>query len=414
MSEPKRIAVIGAGPIGLEAALHGSHLGHDVAVFERETVGANVLRWGFVKFFSPWEMNHSELGASELPTGGAAPVTGYEYVERYLRPLSESPRLVGRVHRETEVLSVGRDTLGKPDRIGGNRDEFPFRLLVADSAGERVHLADVVMDCSGTFGHPNWMGNGGIPALGERRLRNRIGYELEDIAGAQRERYTGRRILIVGDGYSAVTALDALRSIDFESVNWVVRKNRDRPHTVIEHDPLPERSRLSKLANRLAAGEDPRIRYRPGTVVEHVTDNRDGFTVGLRRATISESVEVDRILALVGYSPDNSIHRELQIHECFATEGPIKLATTLLASESRDCLSQQSEGAETLITPEPNFFILGAKSYGRNSSFLIRLGIQQIREVYTLISSRSAGRDDTSPRSGADRPPPGTRRRQPD
>ncbi len=414
MSEPKRIAVIGAGPIGLEAALCGSHLGHDVAVFERGTVGANVLRWGFVNFFSPWEMNHSELGASQLPAVGAAPLTGNEYVERYLRPLAESPRLAGRVHQQTEVLSVGRDTLGKPDRIGGNRDEFPFRLLVADSAGERVHLADVVMDCSGTFGHPNWMGNGGIPALGERRLRNRIGYELEDIAGTQRERYDRRRILIVGDGYSAVTALDALRSIDFESVNWVARKDRDRPHTVIEDDPLPERSRLSRLANRLAAGEDPRIRYRPGTVVERVTETGDGFTVGLRKATTSENIEVDRILALVGYSPDNSIYRELQIHECFATEGPMKLAATLLASGSQDCLSQRSAGAETLITPEPNFFILGAKSFGRNSSFLIRLGIEQIREVYSLISSRPAGHGDTSPRPGEDRLPQGIRRRQPD
>ncbi len=379
--------MIGAGPIGLEAALHGSHLGHDVEVFERGTVGANVLRWGFVTLFSPWEMNHSELGARELPSGGAPPLTGFEYVERYLRPLSESSRLAGRIHQETEVLSVGRDTLGKPDRVGGARDEFPFRLLVACDAGERVHPADVVIDCSGTFGHPNWMGNGGIPALGERGLRNRIRYELEDIAGAQRDLYTGRRILIVGDGYSAVTALDALRSIDVESVDWVARRDRVRPHTVIGNDPLPERARLSRLANRLATGDDPRICYRPGTVVERLTETPGGLTVGLSRAGVSDEIEVDRILALVGYSPDNSIYRELQIHECFATEGPMKLAATLLASESSDCLSQVSAGPETLINPEPNFFILGAKSYGRNSSFLIRLGIEQVREVYSLISS---------------------------
>ncbi len=396
MSDPKRIAVIGAGPIGLEAALYGSHLGHDVEVFERGTVGANILRWGFVKLFSPWEINHSELGAGEIKVGIAAPVTGYEYVERYLRPLAESPRLAGRIHEDAEILFVGRDTLGKPDRIGGARDEFPFRLLVTGSAGERIHRADAVIDCSGTFGHSNWMGNGGIPALGERQLRNRIRYELEDIAGAHRAFYSGRRILIVGDGYSAVTALDALRSIDVRSVTWAVRKDRDAPHIVIEDDPLPERARLSRLANRLAAGEDPRIRYRPGTSVEQVTERPGGFTVRLRRAELSDDVEVDRILALVGYSPDNSIYGELQIHECFATGGPMKLAATLLASGSADCLAQESHGPETLLNPEPNFFILGAKSYGRKSSFLIRLGIRQVREVYSLISCPPGGHDDTN------------------
>ena len=31
---PKRIAIIGADPIGLEAALYGARLGHDVHVYD--------------------------------------------------------------------------------------------------------------------------------------------------------------------------------------------------------------------------------------------------------------------------------------------------------------------------------------------------------------------------------------------
>ena len=100
-------------------------------------------------------------------------------------------------------------------------------------------------------------------------------------------------------------------------------------------------------------------------------------------------MRVDRVLALVGYSPDNSIYRELQVHECYASLGPMKLATTLLGQGSADCLAQTSGGAEALRNPEPNFYLLGAKSYGRNSQFLIRLGLQQVREVLTLIGSRS-------------------------
>jgi len=66
----------------------------------------------------------------------------------------------------------------------------------------------------------------------------------------------------------------------------------------------------------------------------------------------------------------------------------MKLAASLLAGSSADCLDQASAGAETLVTPEPGFFILGAKSYGRNSQFLIRLGLAQVREAFTLIEQR--------------------------
>jgi hypothetical protein len=90
-------------------------------------------------------------------------------------------------------------------------------------------------------------------------------------------------------------------------------------------------------------------------------------------------------LAHVGYQPDNSIYRELQIHECYASFGPIKLAATLLTGDATDCLAGASAGPETLRNPEPDFFVLGAKSYGKHSNFLIRTGLGQVRDVFALI-----------------------------
>ena len=57
----------------------------------------------------------------------------------------------------------------------------------------------------------------------------------------------------------------------------------------------------------------------------------------------------------------------------------MKLAATLLAAAggSGDCLKQAAPGAATLRNPEPRFYILGMKSYGRNSSFLMRVGYEQ-------------------------------------
>ena len=55
------VAVIGAGPIGLEAALYARELGRPVRVYERGLVADNVSRWGRVTLFSPWSMNRSPL-----------------------------------------------------------------------------------------------------------------------------------------------------------------------------------------------------------------------------------------------------------------------------------------------------------------------------------------------------------------
>ena len=98
-----------------------------------------------------------------------------------------------------------------------------------------------------------------------------------------------------------------------------------------------------------------------------------------------EHVTVDRILSLTGSVGDARMYRQLQVHECWATEGPMRLASALLASSSADCLTQESHGADTLKNPEPDFYILGSKSYGRNTTFLMRVGWEQVDEVFSLL-----------------------------
>ena len=58
---PKRIAVIGAGPIGLEAALYAARAGFVVDVFERGRVAEHMLQWGHVRLFSPFGLICSRL-----------------------------------------------------------------------------------------------------------------------------------------------------------------------------------------------------------------------------------------------------------------------------------------------------------------------------------------------------------------
>jgi hypothetical protein len=66
----------------------------------------------------------------------------------------------------------------------------------------------------------------------------------------------------------------------------------------------------------------------------------------------------------------------------------MKMATTLLQDATQDCLAQQTGGPENLLNPEPDFYILGSKSYGRNPHFLFSQGLDQVRQLFTIIGER--------------------------
>lgn len=398
----KRIATIGAGPIGLEAALYAAKSGFDVAVFEKGEIGANIKRWGHVTLFTPWELNHSQRGVTAVsandPTWHAphpsALQTGSEYVERYLLPLSRTPELTGRIHTHSDVLFISRQGALKGDLIGKPaRQDHPFRILFrSKDSRERVHLADIVIDASGVYGTHNWLGEGGIPAPGEISLQDRIFYHIPDFNNGERAHFAGKRTLLVGSGYSAATVVADFASLIREEPStqliWAVRKDSSAPIPVIENDPLHGRKNLTQLANALAAFGSSGITMRSGTTVEAIsTRAKEVLAVTLGSAGKTDVVEVDNVIAMVGYGPDNSVYRELQVHECYASRGPMNLSAALLgASASADCLDQKSLGADTLKNPEPNFFIIGNKSYGRNPTFLINVGLNQIEEVFSLIT----------------------------
>ncbi len=412
---PASIVILGAGPIGLEAALYARFLGYDVELLEQADVAHHVLRWGHVRMFTPFGMNCSPLGRAALqaqdshyqPPAEDQLISGREWAERYLIPLSQTDLLADSLRTGRRVVTVGRRGSLK-SRLGADRDEQPLRVLSCDGAGREYETnADIVIDTTGVFGQPNWMGPGGTPALGERQARDGIAYGLPDVLGEERGRYAGRHVLVVGHGYSAATTLVALAALaDQEAqagqpkatrVTWLTRpglgEHRGQPIERISDDRLASRDELAAAANRLAAEPPPGWEYRPETTVESVRriDGDGGqetweVTLGGLHAG---SCRFDRIVANVGYRPDLEIIRELQVHLCYASEGPMKLAARLLGEASIDCLAAPAPEADLLCNPEPNFYVLGSKSYGRNSQFLFANGLEQIRTLFALIGDRA-------------------------
>ena len=68
----------------------------------------------------------------------------------------------------------------------------------------------------------------------------------------------------------------------------------------------------------------------------------------------------------------------------------MNLAAALPVQAGAHCMAAGSHGAETLRNPEPGFFILGATSYGRNSRFLLRIGWQQVDDVFESLIEQGA------------------------
>lgn len=407
---PAKIAVLGAGPIGLEAALYARYLGYEVVLIDRVGPAANVLAWGHVRMFSPFGMNCSPLGLAAIETQDAAYrapaedalLTGREWTEQYLLPLSQTDLLDGCLRMGETIVAIGKEEVFKGDIPGDEeRGDWPFRILLRSATGEeRLEEADAVIDATGTFGNPNWLGHGGIPALGETLLRRQgqIESSLPDILGRDRDRYVGKRTLLVGGGYSAATSAVALGELIKQepgtSVLWITRKPSVQgvgPMNRISADRLPAREQLAIAANELAGGDQPQFEHRAPLTVASLHPGANGrvqvnFLDGEGRPAGGE--EFDNIIASVGYRPDSSLYQELQVHQCYASEGPMKLAAGMLGNKSADCLNQAAFGVQTLINPEPNFYILGAKSYGRSSQFLYATGLAQIRDIFSLIGDR--------------------------
>jgi hypothetical protein len=396
-----RVAILGAGPIGLEAALQARALGWPFTVYERARVAEYMQRWGHVRLFSPFAMNVTPLGLTTIK--GSKPnhpfpaedacITGREHVAVYLAPLAEI--LQANVQLETQVLMVGRPGFLKHEGPGDpRRGRVPFRLLLRDKKGERYEEADVVLDCTGTYGQHRWLGDGGIPALGELTAEGNIAYWLEDILGEKKNVYANKNVMVVGAGYSAATTVCNLAQLGLEASAtwgiWICRGEGSQPMKRIPGDPLKERDRLAARANNLATRTDDNVEFHAQTVVDAVEffGPDKGFKVTTRCAGKVRIWEVDRLIANLGYSPDRNPYRELQIHECYASGGPMKLASTLEVHKGQDCLKQKGQGAETLKNPEANYYILGAKSYGRNTSFLLRVGFEQVREVFQFIGQK--------------------------
>lgn len=413
---PARLAILGAGPLGLEASLYARFLGYDVEVLESGRVAEHVRQWAHLRMFSPFRHASSPLGVAAISAqdgtyrapGPDELLTGAQWLERYLEPLAATDLIADHLCLGTRVLAVGRAGLLKGELADDEqRGDYSLRLLVSDASGlERIVEADGVVDATGIMGQPNPAGESGIPALGEHAARRRelhpVEYRVPDILGADRDRFDGRHTVVVGQGHSAAASVSLLVELSAHSpatrVTWIVRRlpDGDAPAPIerIPGDSWSERDRLASLANQIASGH-PAVALLPGAAIHAIHSNSTTGGWSLELLGIHAGpLECDRLIVNTGYRPDLSLFQELHIAHAVendrvsasygASAGPV--ASTSHEDSNDD--SVRGGGRLERVTREPHYHVIGAKAYGRAPGFTFSDGLHQIRDLFALLGDR--------------------------
>jgi hypothetical protein len=102
---------------------------------------------------------------------------------------------------------------------------------------------------------------------------------------------------------------------------------------------------------------------------------------------------VDRIVVATGQRPDLALTRELRLDldpwlESAKALGP------LIDPNLHSCGSVPPHGHRELAHPEPGFYTVGIKSYGRAPTFLMLTGYEQVRSVAAALAGDMAAADD--------------------
>ena len=113
---PATIAIIGAGPVGVEAAIYARFLGYFVSIFEQRRVAHRMLDWHNRPLDVTVEecttsMGHAAIAAQNpeyVRRNSNDVFTGKTFAEEYLLPLAKTDLLFDDIHFLSPVSDVSR------------------------------------------------------------------------------------------------------------------------------------------------------------------------------------------------------------------------------------------------------------------------------------------------------------------
>lgn len=385
------VAIIGGGPAGLAAAAHLVQYKQPFVLFEGgSALGTHFLEYGHVRLFSTWRYNIDTASKAlfkqhgiALPDPERLPY-GREIAQQYLQPLGQLPELEPFIHLNSRVVHVQRQGLDKMKTAG--REEKPFELLIENGSGKRqTVLAQAVIDATGTWQNPNPIVSGGVAD----KTSALVDYGIPAILGEDQKHFENNRIAVVGSGHSALNSLLDLvglkETFPETQITWIVRKaSFEDALGGGDADQLPERGALGQRVKALLdAGQ---IDVLTSCFIQSAQVDND--LVMLTAVQNGEELELgpfDRVIANTGSRPSFDFLSEIRYAFDPASESVPALAP-LIDPNVHSCGTVRPHGERDLRQPEKDFYIIGAKSYGRAPTFLMATGFEQARSVVAHLS----------------------------
>lgn len=418
VESPATIAVIGAGPVGIEAALYARFLGYDVELFDAGRPARNVTRWhqrllGVTAGDCTTPLGHaalhSQTDAYQKPEANRS-WTGQEFADEYLLPLAKSDLLVDGVHFNSEVIEVSRLRTPLEDECDlQERCNDEFRLLIQSrDRGAYTSRADIVLDCRGSMGGNCGWGPAGSQTIIETTALEHVHRWLPGDPRFQIREVQGRQTILFGQSEKAILfAQEWLQLMENRSAQHIADSLRRMTPIQTSAGEIASASSELELDLKLiwlipsvsVASDTIAIRIATELSAKQFDPKRFSFLTirGIERGARIESgrwtlellLADDSTVELTGdvfapfpnTRPTPSIGRELRSRE---------FAFRFDAQESTE-LSRQSFYADwpgwKVATHEPQYYRLGSIEQPNDPKGLLE-AYQQIRDLFALLGAR--------------------------
>ncbi len=191
---------------------------------------------------------------------------------------------------------------------------------------------------------------------------------------------------MVGSGDSAFNAIHELVQIadahPGTQITWAIRRAvAGASFGGGAADELPERGALGQRAK--AAVDAGAVQLVTGFRTAEL--RREGDRVVLVGEDGRTLPPADVVVSLTGFRPDLSFLSELRLDLDPTLQAPRNLAEEI-DPNIHSCGSVRATGAADLAQPEPDFYLVGMKSYGRAPTFLAMTGYEQVRSVAAALA----------------------------